>query len=615
MSNTTTPDLRIGLVDKSRHSLRILVISSLWVIAFLTGCVTIKSVDQPTYAQAGHIFTTTVAAYPSDYPGDGRPYFGLHLPEGWLVMEPITYSGSYTGSLTYDSDLSAQMESTLPETGYYWWVGEGNQHEVLSSGQTATGTLRIQTGHQAGFYYLDYMTGDSEDGLNSDLKENIPITVTAAYGAGWRPIPSRQYVASQVITINIPATLVSLGQSGLDSFDLSAIPPAGWQADFYGPMPITNTGPMTFLQTLPLTLQVMAPPDVSPGSKLISISATSTSDANATASALIDLTLLSDQRGYALTSNNAVRVIDPMTHQRVEISSSPMPYAESLAIHPDGEYIYATFPDNVLVLPGYHILEIINTTTGVHYVCLLPEGARLGIVTFTCDGSKVLVTDRAANRLFFLRTAVPRFPFPAGTITALPGIVNHVAIGGCGTNLALTTHKNNGSVAIIDTDLMTVVKTIPGFNNPGDVVVTSDGQRAYVANADGTIGVIDLVNQTLVENLDVGNTTANQLAISPDGQFLYIGAATRLLVWGSPTSDIYFPGNIQDIEISPDGRALFVAHNQSTLSPTNSAISIVQTSSNQVMDVIKFEDTLRKLTLFSPACNCQLTYLPIVLKK
>jgi hypothetical protein len=68
MSNTTTPGLRIGLVGNSRYSLQILVISSLWVIAFLSGCVTIKSVDQPTYAQAGHIICSSQSIHP--FPGE-----------------------------------------------------------------------------------------------------------------------------------------------------------------------------------------------------------------------------------------------------------------------------------------------------------------------------------------------------------------------------------------------------------------------------------------------------------------------------------------------------------------------------------------------------------------
>lgn len=592
----------------------ILVILLLLVTIALSSCVTIQNIDQPLYTKTNSIFTTTVTAYP-DSSGDGQPYFGVHLPEEWAVIEPVRYMGNYTGDLTYNAGLSAQMEGLSPKTGYYWWVGEGDTHSVSEPGQTATGTLRLQTGNQTGFYYLDYMTGDSHDGLNSDLKENFPITVTANYGAGWRTIRPPKYVASNVTTLTISTTLVNLGEAGYDSFELSVTPPVGWSANFFTTTIITNTEPMMLFQSLPLTIQVVLPAVISPGTKTISISATSSTQANATTSDLINIILLSDERGYALTDNNEVLTIDPATHQTTDRPQNLVSYAESLAIHPDQAYVYVSFPDNVLISPGYHVLFIGNTITGETNMHLLVDGAELGVIMFTCNGNKALISDRSNNKLFFLHTTNPRFPTQIGTITTLPDIVHKIAVGGCGSNLALTTHKGNNSVAVIDTNSMNLVKTISGFNNPGDIVITPDGRRAYVANTDGTIGVIDLVNQTLLDTLNVGNTTLSQLAISPDSQLLYIGSANRFSIWGFSTPDIYFPGDIQDIEISPDGQKIFVAHNQSTDSRADSAISIIQTGNDQVIDTIRLQDSLRKLTLFAPSCNCQQTYLPVVLEK
>jgi DNA-binding beta-propeller fold protein YncE len=194
--------------------------------------------------------------------------------------------------------------------------------------------------------------------------------------------------------------------------------------------------------------------------------------------------------------------------------------------------------------------------------------------------------------------------------------VNKIVVGGYGSSLALTTHKDSNTVAIIDTNSMTVVKTISGFNLPGDIVVTADGQRAYVANADGTIGVIDLIDQVFIGNIDTGNTTLGQLAISTDGKSLYIGAGNRLLMLGQLTLSIYFQGNvIHDIEISPDDQIIYVAHNPTAYWESGSTITIMQADTLQVVDTIRIDDKLRDLVVFSPACDCWQTYLPLVLKQ
>lgn len=584
------------------------------IILFLNGCITIERVDQPTQARSNTVFTTTVVASPNVYPGNGQPYLGIHLPTNWAIITPISYTGGYTGSLTYDTALSTQMENASSEDGYYWWVGKGDPHEVLSSGQAATATLQLQTAGQAGFYHLDYVVGESNGEPNGDLKETFPITVTAPYGSGWKINSSLQYNAT-TITKTISATLIDLGDAGVDSFDLSITPPTGWQANFYTNTVITNTGAMTVFQKLPLKLQLVPPPEVSPGSTVITFSARSTSDENVAALTTVELTLLSDQRGYALTNNNAIRAIDPVVRQLAQTSGISLGYAESLAVHPGGQYIYVTFPDNVFVWPGYYLFEVVNLATGDSKIRYLPEGAKLGIVEFTCNGSQALVSDRSANRLFLLKTTTPAIPFQIGTITNLPGIVNEIAQGGCNSGLVLTTHKNSDTVAIIDRDLVTVVKTISGFNAPGDIVVTADGQRAYVANADGTIGVIDLTNQTFVGNIDTGNTTSGHLAISPDGKKLFIGAGNRLLVMGEKALFVYFQGTvIQDIEVSPDGQTIYVAHNPTAYWEDGSIISIVQADTLQVVDTIRVDDKLRDLTLFSPVCDCRQTYLPLVVK-
>ncbi|MEW5958905.1 MAG: hypothetical protein AB1801_14325, partial [Chloroflexota bacterium] len=471
-----------------------LMLGGLWLATiWVSSCVYIDSIDQPAQARAGEVITTTVVAHPSvSYFWVGRPYFGIHLPEGWTVQPPLNYTGNYTGSINYDAALSSEMEDILAKPEYYWWVGVGNEHEVYTQ-NPATGTVHLQTSGQPGFYHLDYMTGDSNGGLNHDLREDILITITANYGAAWRSISSYQYTASEVSTVNIPVTLVDLGEAGFDTFDLSITPPPGWPANFYSNTQISNTGPMTLYQSLPLTVQVTIPPGAELGPASIPITAASTTASNAAASALINITLLSDERGYALTARNVIRVVDPVTHQIVFASSDGLTehYAYSLAIHPRGEYFYLTFPDEVSIFPGYHVLLMINRVTQNTCFTMLPEGSKLGNIAFTCEGRKALVADQISNTIFFLHTAAPRFPLYAGAIENLPGIVRDMVIGGCGTNLALVTYQNSDTITFINTKQMIITGAVTNFSGLTDIVVAPDGERAYVANEDGLIGIID----------------------------------------------------------------------------------------------------------------------------
>lgn len=585
------------------------------VTIFLGGCITIKKIEQPSQGYSNTVFTTTLSASPDVTSSKGQPYLGVHIPENWTLTSPFSYTGGYTGTFIYTPERSSQLEKVWSKADYYWWVGEGDEHEVMTSGLTATVALRFQPDDRTGFYYLDYLVGKSGEDLVSDFQVSLPLTITALYGSGWKPISSHQYDAKSVTTTNISVTLVNLGEAGTDTFDLSISPPEGWQVNFStADTVITNTGELDFLQPHLLNLELTPPPQVTPGSTVITLSAQSTMDENAVASTTVNVTFLSDQRGYALTDDNAIRVIDTLVQELVEDWDIPNGYAESLAIHPGGEYIYTTFPDNALVYPGYHALYIDDIVGGDPWFKLLAEGSTLGLVKFTCDGNRALISDRSTNKLYVLNTVAPRLPFQLGEITDLPGIVNDIALVGCGSDLAVTTHQNSDTITIIDTKDATVVKAISGLNSPEDIVITG-GQRAYVANVDGAIGEVDLNNQTLIGNVDTGSTVVGQLAVSPDGKNLYFGATDRLLGRGEPSFSITFQGNtINDIEVSPDGRLLYVAHT-STLYRKSSFISIVQLDNLQIIDVIKTDKNLRKLTLFpSSPCYCWQTYLPLVSK-
>jgi YVTN family beta-propeller protein len=58
---------------------------------------------------------------------------------------------------------------------------------------------------------------------------------------------------------------------------------------------------------------------------------------------------------------------------------------------------------------------------------------------------------------------------------------------------------------VISTQTSAVVKTIPVGTRPHDIVISSDGRYAFVANTGSNdISVINLLNQEPVERIPVG---------------------------------------------------------------------------------------------------------------
>lgn len=99
-----------------------------------------------------------------------------------------------------------------------------------------------------------------------------------------------------------------------------------------------------------------------------------------------------------------------------------------------------------------------------------------------------------------------------------------------GKEYLIVTVDISSQVEIIDRETMKSVAQIPFFNgseprSPRKVVV--DGPRAFVCNFDGTVGVIDLFNNSLVEIITVGSNPDamvlldDELFVSNSGGLLY----------------------------------------------------------------------------------------------
>lgn len=146
--------------------LRALLLVSLLV--FSGGCLEFRSIEQPASVGSSDTFTVQVEVAADGIAGpddDFLPHFGVRLPSGWTIPhDALVCTGVYDGTIVYDPDLSQEQEDLSPAPeGYYWWVGSGDPG--AGSGPVFS-DIQIKTDGRTGSFSIDYMLGNSYDGLN-----------------------------------------------------------------------------------------------------------------------------------------------------------------------------------------------------------------------------------------------------------------------------------------------------------------------------------------------------------------------------------------------------------------------------------------------------------------
>ncbi|PHN01015.1 hypothetical protein CRP01_39100 [Flavilitoribacter nigricans DSM 23189 = NBRC 102662] len=117
---------------------------------------------------------------------------------------------------------------------------------------------------------------------------------------------------------------------------------------------------------------------------------------------------------------------------------------------------------------------------------------------------------------------------------------------------------DGGAVAVMDTDQLDLLETIPVGYHPNELLVHPEGDRLFVACADeNAVAVIDLENNTVIEQLNCAlypdaptGSTTNSLAISEDGEFLFAANADNNCLAVFEVED---PGNSRSMGFIPTG--------------------------------------------------------------
>jgi len=197
-----------------KKMLSIIFIASL---IFLSGCIFFQNINQPSKSLPNDIVTisfhaTTEGTDPHD---STSPYFGICLPVGWTILgDSINCNGVYNKIIYYNDSLSLEQESVSPSpSGYFWWVGNGVAISTVSGNVYAD--LFIQTDNQIGLFSIDYMLGESYNGVNQQRSNNHQIEII---DNEYSPKRLQTSVEGNSVLLNWEAPLNSSGLIGYNIY-------------------------------------------------------------------------------------------------------------------------------------------------------------------------------------------------------------------------------------------------------------------------------------------------------------------------------------------------------------------------------------------------------------
>ena len=204
----------------------------------------------------------------------------------------------------------------------------------------------------------------------------------------------------------------------------------------------------------------------------------------------------------------------------------------------------------------------------------------------------------------------------------------------------LVLNKAENSLALVDPSTMSVVARVQTGEGPHEVAVSSDGRTAYVSNygaekPGNSLSVIDLAARKEVRRVDLGPLLRPHGLVERDGKIYFTAEVSRVVARYDPAADrvdwlvgtgqnithmlvmhptrrVVYTANIlsntvsvleldapqqpgppprmthvavgpkpEGIDISPDGRELWVGHND------DGGVSVIDTETNKVKETFK----------------------------
>jgi YVTN family beta-propeller protein len=156
-----------------------------------------------------------------------------------------------------------------------------------------------------------------------------------------------------------------------------------------------------------------------------------------------------------------------------------------------------------------------------------------------------------------------------------------LAITADGTRIYVGT---SGRLTVIDTATNRVTARISAQGTSGQVAISPDGTRAYVAaQVYGRVNVFNTINNTFVRSFNVGRSP-NGIAVSPDGTRIYVangrdGTVSVIDAVSGVVSTIRVGPGPQGVAVTPDGTRVYAVNSG------DGTVSVINTSTGGVAQI------------------------------
>jgi YVTN family beta-propeller protein len=272
---------------------------------------------------------------------------------------------------------------------------------------------------------------------------------------------------------------------------------------------------------------------------------------------------------------NLVTLIDTASNAvtgTVTVDAGVSQGASRVAFTPDGRFAYVTGhnPVSVIDMAGRTVAATIPVRDGPVDLAVSPDGAR--VYLSLVNSGEIRVVDTASN------TVTTSFA-PGGS-----GTGGGLAVAPDGRSVYLC---RDGELRVLDAGTGAVRATVPVAGTAQHVVVSRDGQRAYVNTIDPSqVAVVDLASGAVTATIAGGGPNA-YLAISPDDRFVYLadGDDGTLSVIDTGTNTVIDTVTVLEnaavqlapdetlfrpfgVAVTPDGRFVYVS--------TTSGVAVVE---------------------------------------
>jgi YVTN family beta-propeller protein len=235
------------------------------------------------------------------------------------------------------------------------------------------------------------------------------------------------------------------------------------------------------------------------------------------------------------SSSNSVSVI--RTSDNTAIDTIPVgfgAYPRGIDVLPNGDYVYVTnYMDKAVTVIQTSDNTVIND---------ISVGSASVNILATPSGDYVYVTHGSTGDVSVIRTSDNTV---IGTIECTDPI--GIAITPNGDYVYVTNERDTGTVSMIRTSDNTITDTISVGPNPVDVTVAPDGEYVYVVNrgivtytpgdpsgntekwSGCSVSVILASNNTVLHNIPMGNGPS-RIVITPNGDYAYVSVPRENLI-------------------------------------------------------------------------------------